>query len=151
MRITAVIIGFAALCMVSSASAQTKPALKRRVSPPARTITIPSGTLTISAVEVADWFPPGCDKPSPAPDCSRAMPGHKILVVWLKVKGDSSEIGHELMNLQDVYVESDDGERTENFSGGMMNLRYFVAFAPLQESKNFVLHWGKNAPVRLGK
>jgi len=101
-------------------------------------------------VDVGDKFPPGCR--GSGNDCRPANAGYKVLVVWLKAATDAADASGKLMDvLGKVAVKSDDGARTENFSGGMMNAKLFVAFTPPVAGKNFVLYWGENAPVSLGK
>jgi hypothetical protein len=107
------------------------------------------GLVTVDGVEFSDRFPPKCTTPSR--NCSEAKPGYRILVVWLKAKGDDSKLSQVLMNLETATVAADNGSKTKNFSGGMAEGRYFVAFTPPIADKNFTLHWGKNAPLSLGK
>ena len=136
----------------SSANAQTGAA---KAAAQGTEIVTSFGSFTIEDVEVGNKFPPGCGEPGPG--CSPAQPGYKVLMVWLKPKGDAAEAWHGLMKLSgaspanNVYVKSDDGGRTDSFSGGMMNLRPFVAFTPPAAGKNFVLYWEKNPPISLGK
>lgn len=133
-----------ALFAAGSAYAQTS-------TGPARSEVVASfGVLVIDGVEVSDKFPPGCG--APAPGCSAAQPGHKVLMVWVKAKGDADAASRALMMIPTgVYVQADDGARTDVFSGGMMAGRLFVAFTPPQSGKNFSLHWDKNVPIALGK
>ncbi len=133
---------FCVLGIVGSSEAQTIPS-----HAPATEIATPFGSFIVDGVEIGDKFPPGCR--TSAPDCSPAKPGNKVLMVWLKAKGDADEASRGLMNVSNVYVKSDDDKRTDNFSGGMMNLRLFVAFTPPVTGKAFVLHWDNNPPISL--
>lgn len=135
---------FCVLAVVSSGEAQT---IATSSSAPATEIATSFGSLLVDKVEIGDKFPPGCR--TSAPDCSPAKPGNKVLTVWLKAKGDADEASRGLMNLSNVYVKSDDGQRTDNSSGGMMNLKLFVAFTPPVTGKAFVLHWDNNPPISL--
>lgn len=109
-----------------------------------------SGSFTIEGVEVGDKFPPGCGEPGPT--CSPAEPGYKVLMVWLKAKGDALQAAGGLAkNLGEARVKSDDGGSTASFSGGMLNQQLFVAFTPPLAAKNFMLHWEENPPISLGK
>lgn len=110
-------------------------------------IRTPAHAFTVEAVDEGPTFPPGCGEPTAI--CRPAEEGYKVLVVWLATKADPSEPSRKLMNLEGVYVESDDGTRTDSFSGGMMDGRLFVGFTPPVAGKNFVLHWGTNAPIPL--
>lgn len=114
-------------------------------SAPEQSITTTFGPLSIERVEVGDTFPPGCEKQEPY--CQSVEPGYKVLTIWLNSSTDPSEV--HLEKIKGIYVTSADGQRTNKFAGGMLNRRLLVSFTPLQEAKDFVLHWPDNPPIPL--
>jgi len=124
-----------------------------------RKVTLPNGTFTIDTVEFGDRTPPGCQ---PGPSCVQLQPGFQAVLIWLKVEGDAE--GAELAlisNMKDATLQSDDGTQTYasmvgdstrfGAAGETKSVRPYLAFAPPQGSRNFVLHWGNNPPIRLSK
>lgn len=120
-----------------------------QASPVGTTLDTGGGLVTVDGVEFSDRFPPKCA--TPGRNCSEAKPGYRIFVIWLRAKGDDSKLSQVLMNLESATVAADNGNKTKNFSGGMAEGRYFVAFTPPVADKNFTLNWGKNAALALGK
>lgn len=129
-------------------------------SPKPPEVTVADTVMVVDGVEFSDSMPPGCGELRPG--CSKEAPGYDILVVWLKPKSPLPEGQSDwdqpffdaLMDFRkdDVFVVSGAGEKTKKSSGGSTGrTRYFIAFTPKEGGKDFVLHYGKQGPIPLGK
>jgi hypothetical protein len=103
------------------------------------------GAFTIVSVVVSDRLFPGCTQKEFG--CQIAEKGYKVLIVYLRGRGDAGK----LLNEKGVYIRGSDGSRTKQFAAGLWSGKSFVAFTPPLGAHKFRLFWPGNQPISLGK
>ena len=98
------------------------------------------GDILLTKAEIASENPMG----------EKAQPGYQILNVLFKSADGKQLDGMAFYNASKaVYVEGDDGSRTNSYMGGLVSGELMVGFTPPASAHEFTLFWPGNDPIKL--
>ena len=80
---------------------------------------------------------------------NKPKPGYQILLIWLEEAEGSKYTGELFTASKGVYIVTEDGTRTDRYTGGLDNGKLFVGFTPPANTHKFKLYWLDNPPIDL--